>query len=344
MTTQTAPAQLPHTQASSVPGAPPARRSLLVDVLKGLAILLVTLGHTNQSMLRDGAWQSGFGAALDRFIYAFHMPAFFFSTGIFLRSSLEKRGLRHFVTSRVKTLLWPYLVWGAVLLQLVPVFAPRLVHAPQQPARALVLAALTANAQWFLPSLFVASVVAALLVPRVPMPVLFAASWAVSLFWYPLDVAFLDRSLTLLPFLLAGLWLGPRFGYLESMPRWHCLPLAAVLVYLLVIATTPWGLQPLYWGFVPAGLLGTLLLLLVARLLADTAAARFIAWLGVASLGIFLLSPFGQGIGRVLARAAHLQNPFAVLALATLLATLPAAWIYQHRERLRIGWMFVFPR
>lgn len=342
MITQTAPVETSGIKARSASSGTAPQRSLLVDVLKGLAIVLMTLGHVNQGLLREHAWHTGFGEALDRYIYSFHMPAFFFSAGIFLCGSLEKRGLAHFLRSRVKSLLWPFLIWGAILDALVPVLLPRLVHAPALPARAWAWSVVTGNAQWFLPSLFVASVLAALLV-RVPVPLLFGLSWMVSLFWHPVGAAILDRPMELLPFLVAGMWMGPRFEFLEALAPWQCIPLAAVLGYVILQATTPLGLQALYWGFVPVGLMGTLLLLLVGRMLSQTVAARFMASLGVASLGIFLLSPFGQGTGRLLLHLAHVQNPAVNLGVATLVATLPTAWIYHHRERLRIGWMFVWP-
>ena len=61
-----------------------ASRSLLVDVVRGLAISLVALGHTDEGTEHRDWWgTSHVGYQLEMFIYAFHMPAFFFDSGIF---------------------------------------------------------------------------------------------------------------------------------------------------------------------------------------------------------------------------------------------------------------------
>jgi hypothetical protein len=53
-------------------------RSNLVDIVKGIAIILVAYGHTAQGAVHRG-WWTGPGASFSRaFIYSFHMPAFFF--------------------------------------------------------------------------------------------------------------------------------------------------------------------------------------------------------------------------------------------------------------------------
>ena len=58
------------------------QRSLLIDIVRGLSISLVVLGHTNQGLIHRGRWGTSVtGLHLDTFIYAFHMPAFFFVSG-----------------------------------------------------------------------------------------------------------------------------------------------------------------------------------------------------------------------------------------------------------------------
>ena len=56
-------------------------RSNVIDVFKGLGILLVILGH---------AW--GVPNILQKLIYSFHMPAFFILSGYFFRVERASEG------------------------------------------------------------------------------------------------------------------------------------------------------------------------------------------------------------------------------------------------------------
>ena len=67
-------------------------RDYAFDVLKGLAIILMIIGHCNFSSFRA-------------FIYSFHMPLFFFVTGYFLKD----RPLRKELVLSTKRLIIPYI-------------------------------------------------------------------------------------------------------------------------------------------------------------------------------------------------------------------------------------------
>ena len=67
-------------------------RDELFDVLKGIAIILVIIGHCHLTKLRP-------------IIYSFHIPIFFFITGYFLKI----RPLRQEITLSIKRLIIPYI-------------------------------------------------------------------------------------------------------------------------------------------------------------------------------------------------------------------------------------------
>jgi fucose 4-O-acetylase-like acetyltransferase len=56
----------------------------VVNIVKGIAIILVVYGHTAQGMVHRGWWASSGAAFSHTFIYSFHMPAFFFVAGLFV--------------------------------------------------------------------------------------------------------------------------------------------------------------------------------------------------------------------------------------------------------------------
>lgn len=77
------------------------QRIAYVDILKGLLIILVVMGHI------PGASQS-----LHQWIYWFHMPAFFMVSGFFIK---ENFSLKDEVVGKFRRLLVPYLFFSLVL-------------------------------------------------------------------------------------------------------------------------------------------------------------------------------------------------------------------------------------
>jgi fucose 4-O-acetylase-like acetyltransferase len=94
----------------------PGDRLGWIDAARGLAIILVIYGHVIISSIDAGQLPPHGGWASNVFfIYTFHMPAFMFLTGLFVQERLQ-RGLGKFLRPLVPTLVWPYLVWGAIAL------------------------------------------------------------------------------------------------------------------------------------------------------------------------------------------------------------------------------------
>ncbi len=75
-----------------------------IDITKGIGIILIVFGH-NWIVLHEKG-------ELFRMIFSFHVPLFFFLSGIFLKASTQFRG---FLLSRADSLLKPYFVVLAVL-------------------------------------------------------------------------------------------------------------------------------------------------------------------------------------------------------------------------------------
>ncbi|MDR1895700.1 MAG: acyltransferase family protein [Prevotellaceae bacterium] len=77
------------------------QRIIWIDIAKGLGIFLVVVGHVISS-----------GNILHHWIYSFHMPLFFFLSGICLNNDRIYTG---FLYKRLKSLLLPYLYFGILL-------------------------------------------------------------------------------------------------------------------------------------------------------------------------------------------------------------------------------------
>jgi fucose 4-O-acetylase-like acetyltransferase len=129
------------------------RRNATIDIARGLGIILVVLGH-NWIVLHERG-------ELFRVIYSFHLPLFFFLSGLFLKDSAR---LGNFALSRADALLKPYAV-VLVLLGIAEMLAPKLVPVADTTPLAYFSGVLYATAPtiawtplWFLPHLFVATV------------------------------------------------------------------------------------------------------------------------------------------------------------------------------------------
>lgn len=96
-----------------------------IDYARGIAIILVAYRH-----VFEGAKQSGINVDAYKmleyaniFFYSFRMPLFFIVSGIFISLSVEKSGIKKYIGTRARTILYPYFIWGALQLLLQMVFA-----------------------------------------------------------------------------------------------------------------------------------------------------------------------------------------------------------------------------
>ncbi|HDZ1501741.1 TPA: acyltransferase, partial [Klebsiella pneumoniae] len=88
-------------------------RESWVDYAKGIGILLVVFGHVNRGLQAAGIiMPSKLYHLVDSIIYSFHMPLFFFLSGLFFIKSIEKKGKLLLFIDKFKTIAYPYLVWS----------------------------------------------------------------------------------------------------------------------------------------------------------------------------------------------------------------------------------------
>lgn len=83
-------------------------RDKYIDVVRGLAILFVVLGHSYRQIGKD--IPEGF-QWLDSIIYSFHMPLFFFVSGCFFGVNRPLKGRWMEVFRRGSFILYPTLIW-----------------------------------------------------------------------------------------------------------------------------------------------------------------------------------------------------------------------------------------
>ncbi len=77
------------------------KREKFIDIAKGIATILVIIGHCQYSNSKIVAW-----------LYSFHMPLFFMINGYFIKNSVEHLSLEEFTKRKSKQILVPYLIFS----------------------------------------------------------------------------------------------------------------------------------------------------------------------------------------------------------------------------------------
>jgi len=113
------------------------KRIAWIDVAKGLGIFLVVVGHLmNKNENFVSHW-----------IYSFHVPLFFFLSGICLKND---RVYSNFIMRRIKSLILPYLFFGVLIT-----FMELGMHSIEEIYAWLKKWFFNYGAMWFIPVLFI---------------------------------------------------------------------------------------------------------------------------------------------------------------------------------------------
>jgi fucose 4-O-acetylase-like acetyltransferase len=318
-------------------------RSNVVDIVKGIAILLVVYGHTAQGLVHRG-WWAGPGASYSRtFIYSFHMPAFFFVAGLFVLGSIAKRGNKRFAVDKVKTILYPYVLFAMISAAIEPLIGRFKSGTKPFHWNVFLLNLADGEASWFLFVLF-ACLMLALMTARAPAWSRFLAAALVGMilvFGPPI----INDVLREFCFLAAGMWVGTRIYRLEKMGAGTAATGFVLLAMFQAAAVYLYGALVLgRWMYIVFGLTGTAGLFLLAKLLDKHRFGDGLAWIGRASLAVFLLSAFAQGATReILLRVFHTRELWLQLLLPTFFATILPAIVWYQQDRWRVGWLFQWP-
>ncbi len=76
------------------------QRLQFIDIARGIAMISIIIGHLGEP-------------AINRVVFTFHVPVFFFITGYFLS---DKKSIKDFIKNKARTLLVPYAVTCAVIV------------------------------------------------------------------------------------------------------------------------------------------------------------------------------------------------------------------------------------
>ncbi len=90
-------------------------RSYWVDYAKAIGILLVVYGHVLRGLYDANIlFSKEFYELSDSVVYSFHMPLFFFLSGLFFYNSLLKYGGIKLIKNKIDTIIYPYIIWSII--------------------------------------------------------------------------------------------------------------------------------------------------------------------------------------------------------------------------------------
>lgn len=301
-----------------------SKRDQTYDIMKGIGIILVLLGHV---------WQWN-GTIINSFICSFHMPLFFIVAGCFSKSYNEVSGnMKNTIISYIKRLYLPFFV-STMIMVLWFVFksinkakyanmaittlmsaiwgSVTLLHTP--------FGTVGVGALWFLMALLSAKIL-----------FLFISKWgkwsgliyiiisplAVFLYSYKLPIPWcLLHGIAALPFVYVGWWWKRNNEY---VPFW--IGLSLVVCWVLAIVFSKLGMACLSFGCYPLDLLGALggtwVFFHISRWISNHMAnvARVLAVFGYYSLAIYCWHSIDitANISRQLLRFAGLPETMVVV-------------------------------
>jgi fucose 4-O-acetylase-like acetyltransferase len=86
-----------------------------VDYAKAIGIILVVYGHIVRGLHKSGIiMPNDLYKLIDSIIYSFHMPLFFFLSGLFFYNSLSKQGGIKLILSKIDNIVYPYIIWSII--------------------------------------------------------------------------------------------------------------------------------------------------------------------------------------------------------------------------------------
>lgn len=189
---------------------PPQVRIAWADVARGIAIALVVFGHVWRGL--EGAnliGNPGLFLMVDRAIYLFHMPLFFFLSGMFVRAPDGFNGFVRQTVRRSKLYLYPLLIWSWINVSVRLLAGDAANRAPPSLVDILLYPCPPKDIFWFLWALFLIqiAVAAASLLP-VRYHRLFGVGAGVASIAYiagGANVGLIDAAVRHLPFFLLGI-------------------------------------------------------------------------------------------------------------------------------------------
>lgn len=317
-------------------------RQLWLDAAKGIGIILVVFGHATDGLFSAGLLpRSGAMGTAFFVLYTFHMPLFFFLSGLMIPKSLGK-GAPVFLKDKLATIAYPYLVWSLIQGTLQLQVASQLNHEisiwsliaiPWKPMGHF----------WFLYALMVCHLVSVFLANRPGVALALIPAGFLFSPYAPCPYSALIAYH--LPFYISGWMLSSYVMNWRPECRQNALRLVALLFIVFAVAVSfaafSVGLREYYsWPAIPAAVGGTALVIAITKAL-ELKTSSLIVVLGRCSLAIYLMHVMAvAGMRVILTKSGLVTDPIGLLFLASLCGLVAPLIALQILERFGIAEVF----
>lgn len=294
-----------------------------VDNAKAVGIVLVVLGHVIRGMHSAGLpMDPQLFRLADSIIYSFHMPLFFFLSGLFFYSSLQKYGTGGLLTRKIDTIVWPYLLWS-ILQGMVEASLSRYTNGNVTYGEVFSLLWQPRAQFWFLYALFMIFVVASLIFRRLParaiLPVFLLAALVYMVQSHLYRNMFLYFITNNLVYFVFGM-LAIRWEHFEKLASWKSL-LVTAFCFVVVEFEFHFVQGKAYGNKGPESLIVALTAIVFIVSLAMNMTRKPIKWIihiGTSSMAIYVMHILAaSGLRIVLEKCCGIDS----IALHTILGT-----------------------
>lgn len=322
-----------------------------VDYAKAVGIILVVYGHVARGLIKARILEdSRLIMMIDQIIYAFHMPLFFFLSGLFFMQSLASKGAVGLVRSKLDTVAYPYFVWS-LIQGVVEVSLSRFTNGSLRWSDLIGIAVEPRAQFWFLYALFLLFVCAVFIYRRAGRG--FAAcvfvaaaiaNLASGLFDEPRIMSYVTVNLV---FFAAGVLfshVAHRSDLRQSKVEIGLVLLAGCLYAAVYCFYSPesTNVRSIALLLAISGIGGTVA---ISRLMAKWCPSEKLAQVGQLSMQIYLMHIIaGSGVRVVLSRVLSINDASIHLVIGTLSGVLVPLVVAVCMRKLGINWLYVPPR
>lgn len=342
---------------SSVTPAPVTERNEAIDVAKGVAILMIVLGHVLRGLaaahLVDP--QTSWYAVTDKAVYLVHLTMFALLSGLFVRRGVQRTTAGAYLARRTALLGWLLLVWTSIQ-GAVKLLAGAHLNTPTAPT-ALLRFWYPDGQLWFLWWLAIATAVTVVVQPwrsRTRAVVLFTGTAVVAVVAWGVPFVVIGLvGIQITPFFVLGALLGPD-GYARvwgDRTRSALVAGVGTAVWLGVAlwtdATPPTGEglpsspASIAWGVV--GTLAGTAGLLAASTFATRGVGGWLAACGRRSLDIFLAHIIVASGVRIVLTGIGVTSPVVQVLAGTGVGVAGSVALAETARRMGLTWLFSLP-
>ncbi|AEF23812.1 acyltransferase family protein [Pseudomonas fulva] len=326
-------------------------RNLWVDYAKAIGILLVVYGHVVRGLLNGGIITENvqFHWLVDSIIYTFHMPLFFFLSGLFFWHSLNNRGGVGLFCNKIDTIFYPFVLWS-LLQGTIEAMLSRYTNGGVSMGEVLTLLWSPRAQFWFLYALFAAFCLAIVLYRRfstrafLPLLVLSTLFYLLQQ-WTPRVgvLIFLAQNFV---FFALGIWFNQIRGSIES--RASAVALVSGLAFVVAQYVFHGVLGLTYIDRGAASLVVAFIGILFTVSLCMVLARRPMGWmltLGALSMPIFLMHILaGSGARVILNKFLGINDDAVHIVVGCLAGVLLPVIAAKILEALNITWLYEMPK